>query len=127
MESLSKLKEIMETLVGPNGCPWDRKQTFESLRSGLREEVQEVMQAIDNEDHKNLQEELGDVMMILYLYAGIAERRGLFTLDDVVKGICEKLIHRHPHVFGDEKATTPEEALEIWKRQKALARKAPAA
>ena len=90
--------------MGPNGCPWDRKQTFESLRSGLREEVEEVIAAVDAGDTDNLKEELGDVLMILFLYAGIAEKQNLFTLKDVVEGTCEKLIHRHPHVFGDEQA-----------------------
>ncbi|MGE3954960.1 MAG: MazG nucleotide pyrophosphohydrolase domain-containing protein [Parachlamydiales bacterium] len=121
---MDQLKNIIDTLMGPDGCPWDRKQTFESLRSGLREEVEEVIAAVEGQDHDNLKEELGDVLMILFLYAGIAEKRNLFTLNDVVKGTCEKLIHRHPHVFGEEKAATAEEALAIWRRQKGVAKKA---
>ncbi len=109
--------------MGPDGCPWDRKQTFESLRSGLREEVEEVIAAVEAGDTENLKEELGDVLMILFLYAGIAEKQGLFTLSEVVEGNCKKLIHRHPHVFGEEKAATAEEALAIWQRQKAVAKK----
>lgn len=114
-------------LIGPGGCPWDKKQTHESLIKCLREESEEVVKAIENKDDENLQEELGDLLLQVVFHANLAENRGAFTLADVIDGINAKLIRRHPHVFGGVKpAQTQEEALERWqeiKRQEKEAKK----
>jgi len=116
MEKLfSDLINTTKTLRGPGGCPWDKKQTHESLIKCLREESEEVVQAIENKDKENLQEELGDVLLNVVMQANIAEEEGWFTISDVIKGINDKLIRRHPHVFGDKKANTPEESLALWR------------
>lgn len=95
------LREIIATLRGPNGCEWDRKQTHESLREYLIEEVYEVIEAIDNQDDDAIIEELGDVLLQIMLHSQIGEDAGYFTVDDVIRGITEKMIHRHPHVFSN--------------------------
>lgn len=110
--------KIIARLRAPGGCPWDIKQTHESLRECLLEESGEVIEAIDNKDDENLCEELGDVLLQVVINSRIAEEEGSFTLDDVVNGICRKMIRRHPHVFGEAKASTPEEALGLWKEIK---------
>jgi len=116
MEKLfSELVNTTKTLRGPDGCPWDKKQTHESLIKCLREESEEVVQAIENKDTENLQEELGDLLLNVVMQANIAEEEGKFTISDVIKGINDKLIRRHPHVFGDKKAATPEESLALWR------------
>jgi tetrapyrrole methylase family protein/MazG family protein len=94
------LVAIIERLRGPGGCPWDRKQTHESLRANLLEEAYEVIEAINNEDDTNLEEELGDVLLQIVFHGLLAEEDGYFTLLDVTTGICEKMIRRHPHVFA---------------------------
>ena len=116
---MQELLEIIEVLRSPEGCSWDREQTHESLKKCFMDETEEVMQAIDNRDDENLCEELGDVLLQVLLHAEIAKERGAFTFEDVVQGLSEKLIRRHPHVFGDAKRPeTPEESLELWKEVK---------
>lgn len=118
------LRDIGAVLRSDLGCPWDRKQTLESMKKCLADETQEVFDAIDNKDMENLCEELGDVLLQVIMNSQIASEEGQFTLDDVVEGVCQKLIRRHPHVFGDEApAATQEEALERWNQMKALERK----
>lgn len=118
---LKELIEIVHILRSPDGCEWDRAQDFNSMKKCLADETQEVLDAIDNKDYKNLQEELGDVLLQVVMNSEIASEQGLFTLDDVVQTLCEKLIRRHPHVFGDvAKPTTPEESLAIWRSVKAI-------
>ena len=118
---LKELIEIVHILRSPDGCEWDKAQDFNSMKKCLADETQEVLDAIDNKDYKNLQEELGDVLLQVVMNSEIASEQGLFTLDDVVQTLCEKLIRRHPHVFGDiEKPTTPEESLAIWRSVKAI-------
>lgn len=95
------LREIIRTLRGPDGCPWDRKQTHETLREYAIEEVYELIDAINKEDDDAIIEELGDVLLQVMLHSQIGEDDGYFSIDDVIKGIAEKMIHRHPHVFGD--------------------------
>jgi MazG family protein len=120
---MHRLLEILDRLRAPDGCPWDRDQTFESLREKLLEEAQEVVEAVESGDRKNLCEELGDLLVNVGFYCKMAEEEGSFSFDDVISQVIEKLIRRHPHVFGDAKATTPEEAKAQWQRMK-LAEKA---
>lgn len=113
------LVETFAILRGPNGCPWDKKQTHESLIKNMREESEEFIAAIEKKDADNMKEELGDVLLQVLLHAQIAKEEGLFTIDDVMQGLYDKLHRRHPHVFGDHaKATSPEEALAVWKAMK---------
>ena len=118
---LNELLEIVAILRSPEGCSWDRVQTFESMKECLTNESQEVIDAIDKKDYVNLLEELGDVLLQVLLNAEIASEKGLFNFNDVVQTLSEKLIRRHPHVFGDVKRPeTPEEALALWKSVKAI-------
>ncbi len=116
------LVETFAILRGPNGCPWDKKQTHESLIKNLREESEELIAAIEKKDTANMQEELGDVLLQVLLHAQIAKEEGLFSIDDVIQGLYDKLHYRHPHVFGDVKAQSPEEALSVWKEMKRKSR-----
>lgn len=111
---LPALEEIMRILLSPQGCPWDRKQTHESLMKYMREETEEAAQAVANKDWDNLKEELGDCLLQIVFHAEMARLEGHFTLADVIKGINAKMIRRHPHIFGDMKAENPEEVLKIW-------------
>ena len=118
---INELIEIVSILRSPVGCEWDRVQDFESMRECLKNESDEVIDAINNKDYKNLQEELGDVLLQVVMNAQIANENGLFSFSDVVQTICEKLIRRHPHVFGDEpRPTTPEESLALWRKVKQI-------
>ena len=112
------LKDIMRTLRSENGCPWDRRQTHESLIPCLEEEAGEVIDAIRENDPENLCEELGDLLFQGMSHSQIAEEKGLFTIDDVVDGVSAKMIRRHPNVFGDEKVNSAEEGLDLWNRIK---------
>ncbi|MDX6154442.1 nucleoside triphosphate pyrophosphohydrolase [Marinococcus sp. PL1-022] len=113
-----KLRSIIAALRAPDGCPWDRKQTHESLKRYLLEETYEVLSAIDAQDDDNLQEELGDILLQVMLHAQIGEEEGFFTIDDVVESVTEKLIRRHPHVFAESAAATPEEVNTQWEQIK---------
>ena len=115
---IDHLLSLMEQLRGSEGCPWDKKQTHESLRPYVVEEAYEVVEAIDNENREEICEELGDLLLQIIFHSQIARENGQFTFDDVVKGISDKLERRHPHVFGDEQAMTEEEALVHWERMK---------
>ena len=118
---INELIEIVHILSSPDGCEWDRAQNFESMKKCLNDETQEVLDAIDKKDYKNLQEELGDVLLQVIMNSEIAKEQGLFSISDVVQTLCEKLIRRHPHVFGDvPKPTTPEESLKIWRAVKEI-------
>jgi ATP diphosphatase len=113
-ESLSKFLDVIAQLRNPNGgCPWDLKQTFESLRSCLVEESYEVLDAVETSDEA-VREELGDLLSIIALYARIAEEKNSFSFASVVEGITEKLVRRHPHVFGDVKVSGEAEVLKNW-------------
>ena len=121
---IGELIEIVSVLRSPVGCEWDRAQDFDSMRECLKNESQEVIDAIDKKDYNNLKEELGDVLLQVLLNAEIASEMGLFNFDDVVQTLSEKLIRRHPHVFGDIKPPeTPEEALALWRMVKEKERK----
>ena len=121
--TLDDFVEVMKALRGENGCPWDRVQTHESLRMDMLEEAYEAANAIDNNDMANLCEELGDVLMQVVFHSRIEEEKGedaAFTLEDVIRGIGEKMVYRHPHVFGngEVKADTPEQVLVNWEALK---------
>jgi len=114
MDSIDQLKNIVTLLRGPDGCPWDQEQTHESIRSQLLEECYEALEAIDEKNDVLLKEELGDVLLHIVFHAELAEERGAFVLDDVAKGISDKLVRRHPHVFGEDKLTTSDQVLQRW-------------
>lgn len=116
--SLAPLVEIMRKLRGEGGCPWDRKQTHESLRTYVVEEAYEVVQAIDDRDDEELCEELGDLLLQVAFHSQIASESGRFDVGDVIRGIVEKLIRRHPHVFGDVEAKDSKAVLRNWERIK---------
>lgn len=118
-ESLPKLVELMETLLGPDGCPWDREQTLESLRQYVIEEAHEVADAIDQGKPEMLREELGDLLLQVVFQAALTERQGWFDIDGVVDAISEKLVRRHPWVFGDEKVADASGAISSWEAIKA--------
>ncbi len=115
---MSDLLQIMKLLRAPGGCPWDRAQTHASIRRNLLEEAYEAAEAIDRDDAANLKEELGDVLLQVVFHARMAEEEGKFSFDDVVDGVCKKLVFRHPHVFGTVDAGNPEQALTAWEAQK---------
>ena len=116
--NLERLIEIIEILRGENGCKWDREQTHETLRRNMLEEAYEAVDAIDDNDSKHLKEELGDVLLQVVLHSQIAKEEKTFDIEDVAKGISDKLIHRHPHVFGDVKVASTQEILDNWEKLK---------
>lgn len=115
--------EIMKRLRAPEGCPWDREQTAESLKPYLVEEVYEVLDALEKDDAEELCSELGDLLLQIVFHAQVAAERGLFTIDDVIAAIVEKMIRRHPHVFGDVTVADTSEVLKNWSRIKSAERK----
>jgi len=117
-EAFLRLKQIISKLRSPDGCPWDRKQTQASLKPYLVEECYEVLQALDDGNPQKLQEELGDLLLQIMLHAQIASENGQFNIDDVISGISDKLVHRHPHVFGDKKAKEIKEVELNWEALK---------
>ena len=118
VQPLYELVKIMEKLRAKDGCPWDRKQTHKTLKPYLIEEAYEVISAIDNMNDEELKEELGDLLLQVIFHAQIAKEEGRFNIDDVAKGIVEKLIRRHPHVFGNVKVSGSDEVLENWEKIK---------
>jgi len=117
-ELFAEMMDIIAKLRGPDGCLWDRKQTLESLAPNILEEAEEFSQAVKSKYKDNLCEELGDLLMVIFMEIEIAQEKGLFTYSDVLAGVINKFIRRHPHVFGDVKVNTPEEALALWKKMK---------
>lgn len=131
MYSYEELVGIIAELRSDHGCPWDKAQTHESLIPCLRDECEEVVQAIEKKDGENLCEELGDVLLQVLMHAQIAKEEGLFTIEDVVNGLAEKMVRRHPHVFGDEEYGSAEQNRLRWeeikkaeKEQKEMRKKA---
>ncbi|WP_110114681.1 nucleoside triphosphate pyrophosphohydrolase [Bacillus sp. CGMCC 1.16541] len=108
------LRHIIATLRGPNGCPWDQKQTHTSLKKYLLEEAYELLEAIDNEDDDHIIEELGDVLLQVMLHAQIGEDEGMFSIDDVIQGLSDKMVRRHPHVFSHVHVENEEEVVKNW-------------
>jgi MazG family protein len=114
LSGIDQLRDIVAKLRSPGGCPWDREQTHPSLRAGLIEEAYEVVEAINTGDDANLCEELGDLLLQPIFHAQIATEEGRFNFDDVARTIVEKLIRRHPHVFGDDRCADSAEVLRKW-------------
>ncbi|MBU2524857.1 nucleotide pyrophosphohydrolase [Patescibacteria group bacterium] len=116
--AFDRLRKIISKLRSGKGCPWDRKQTIQSLQKCLEDEMQEVKEAIEANDNKNLKEELGDLLFTTVMMIQIAEEEKIFSLKEVLEESEKKLIERHTWVFGDDKASTAEEAYEMWQRNK---------
>lgn len=110
--------ETIAALRGPDGCPWDKAQTHKSITQNMIEEAFEAVEAIEDNDIDHMREELGDVLLQVVLQSQIAQDAGEFTIDDVISDVNDKIIRRHPHVFGDVKAGSAEEVLKIWDREK---------
>ena len=117
-QKLQRLIEIMARLRAPGGCPWDREQNFDTIKKFTVEETYEVLDAIDRRDWTALREELGDFILQAVFYAQMASEENLFSLGDCLDAINEKLIRRHPHIFGDETARTGDEVLKLWEAVK---------
>jgi len=117
-ERFERALEIMERLRAPGGCPWDREQTFDSIRPYTLEETYEVLEAIDNRDWPELAGELGDLLLQILFYAEMAKEQSRFSIDDVLDRLSGKLVARHPHVFGDVKADTSAEVKRNWEALK---------
>ena len=122
LQAYLRLEEIVKRLRGEGGCPWDREQTHESLKRCCVEEAAEVVCGVNilsaTGNSSNLQEELGDLLLQVFMHVRIAEEKGLFTMDEVVNGICDKLVRRHQHVFGEVQAGNAAEALRTWENEK---------
>lgn len=116
---LRPLMELVRVLREPGGCPWDRVQTHTSMRRELVEEVYEMLEAIDDGNVAGMREEMGDVLLQVVFHARLAEEEGLFAMQDVIDDVVKKLVHRHPHVFGDTKVTGAEEVMANWETLKA--------
>lgn len=118
MKEFDELISIADALHGPNGCPWDKKQTFQSLRPHVLEEVHELLDAIDEDDAKGMTEELGDILFQIIFFAKLGEKSKRYSLKEIITTVVEKLVRRHPHVFGDLEAKTPDEVVHHWERVK---------
>ena len=122
MDCFDELRSVIALLRGEGGCPWDREQTHASLKAPCIEEAAEVIAGINILDQtgnaENLKEELGDLLLQIMMHSCIAEEEGLFTIEDVMKGITEKMIRRHPHVFGDVTVSDSDEVLRNWEEIK---------
>ena len=114
LNGVARLQDIVARLRGPDGCPWDREQTHSSLRALLVEECHEVIDAIERVDDANLREELGDLLLHVVMHAQMGAERGAFTLEEISADICEKMIRRHPHVFGEAQAADTDAVLAQW-------------
>ena len=122
-ERFERAVEIMERLRAPGGCPWDREQTFDSIKPYTLEETYEVLEAIDNRDWEELPGELGDLLLQVLFYSEMAKEQGTFSIDDVLDRLSRKLVDRHPHVFGDVKAETSSDVKRNWEALKVEERK----
>ena len=118
MSRFSELVDVVRRLRGPDGCPWDREQTPQSLRGCLLEEAYEVLDALDRDDPEDLRDELGDLLLQIVMQAEMAAASNRFTIDDVIAGIVAKMVRRHPHVFGDTAVADTAEVLRNWSRIK---------
>src|SRR5271156_2410998 len=122
-ERFEQAVSIMARLRGPGGCPWDREQTFDSIKPYTMEETYEVLEAIDNRDWDELPGELGDLLLQVLFYSEMGKEQGTFSIDDVLDRLSRKLVDRHPHVFGDKKADTSAEVKRNWEALKVEERK----
>lgn len=119
MTAIEELRQTLARLRAPDGCPWDREQTHQTLTRCLIDECSELLDTIDRNDIAHMREELGDVLIQVVFHAQIAEERGDFNFDDVARDINEKLVRRHPHVFGKDKVQTSAQVIEVWEQVKA--------
>jgi MazG family protein len=126
-EQFEKLVDIIAKLRSEDGCPWDKEQTFHSLKSYILQETHEVIEAIDNENFDELKEELGDLLMQVIMQAQLAKEKGLFDIQDVLFNVCEKLTRRHPHVFGNMKFNNSQEVIAHWNAIKEMEKRDKAA
>src|ERR1051326_7563353 len=122
-DKFQELVSIMARLRAPGGCPWDREQTFDSIKAYTLEEAYEVLEAIDNRDWDELPGELGDLLLQVLFYSEMAKEQGTFSIDEVLDRLSNKLVDRHPHVFGDVKVDTSSEVLRNWEALKAEEKK----
>jgi MazG family protein len=122
MTRFRELVEVVRRLRGPDGCPWDREQTPQSLRGCLLEESYEALDALDRDDPDDLRDELGDLLLQIVMQADMATATGRFTIEDVISGIIDKMVRRHPHVFGDAIVTDTADVLRNWSRIKSAER-----
>src|SRR5258708_1767614 len=122
-DAFAELVQIMERLRAPGGCPWDREQTHASIKPYLIEEAYEVAEAIEADNTEELRKELGDLLLQIVFHSEMAREAGRFTVEDVVRGISEKMIRRHPHVFGDVTVKDAGEVLRNWSKIKSEERK----
>jgi MazG family protein len=122
-ERFERAVEIMARLRAPGGCPWDREQTFDSIKPYTLEETYEVLEAIDNRDWDELSGELGDLLLQVLFYSEMSKEQGTFTIDEVLEKLSRKLVDRHPHVFGDVQAETASEVVRNWEAIKAEEKK----
>jgi tetrapyrrole methylase family protein/MazG family protein len=118
MEAFKSLIMIIERLLAPDGCPWDQEQTLQSMRGSLLEETAEVIEAINLNENQKIEEELGDLFFNVVFLCKLGEKEQRFTIEDVLKYICAKLIRRHPHIFGDAKVKNSAEVLKQWEEIK---------
>lgn len=130
MKQFERLYGIIKTLRGDNGCPWDKEQTIASMSQYIIEETYETIDAIDSDNTEDLKEEIGDLMFLTMFVSYIAEQDGRFTVEEAIKTIADKLVRRHPHVFGDFEVENVEEVLQNWEaiklaEKKNLSRKTP--
>jgi len=118
LASFKQLVEVMARLRGPDGCPWDKEQTSDTIKGHLIEEAYEVVETINNKDYEHLKEELGDLLLQIVFHAQLANEDGRFDISEVLKGINEKLIRRHPHIFAGQEASGTKEVLKRWEEIK---------
>ena len=116
--SIKNIIGVLDTLLGENGCLWDKKQTSETIVKFLLDEVYELIEAVNNKDTDNIKEELGDVLFGILFLVKLAERDKSFSFDDVTNAICKKMVFRHPHVFSDAKVENEEDLLAMWDKLK---------
>ena len=123
MSVIEGFRELIRALRGENGCPWDKKQTLQTLAPYIIEEAREVAEAVASGSDADVCEELGDVMLIVTMMSQVAEEQGRFTFEDCLKGISEKIVRRHPHVFGGAHVDSEQEIIDNWHKIKELEKK----
>lgn len=126
MDAFNRVSHILDRLLAPDGCPWDQEQTMETLRSTVLEEVCELIEAINLQDDPHIQEELGDLFLNTIFFCKIGERERRFTMQSVLDALADKLVRRHPHIFGDAHVSTSDEVVNQWEKiKKAESRSRP--
>ncbi len=118
MKEFNELLEVVEKLLSPDGCPWGLKQTFSSLQSYVLEEAHEVIKAVESNEDRQIIEELGDLLYTIIFYGKLAQKEGRFTMEDIVRTVKEKMVRRHPHVFGKVKVDHVDQVVKNWEQIK---------